>query len=116
MEQQPRPSPGRRLREAWAAGALQVPGVFNPLVARLAERSGFQAVYLSGAALSASAGVPDVGLLTVTEFADAARAITRATTLPLLCDADTGFGEALNTERTVQLFEEARAALRTVLA
>src|SRR5213082_2776847 len=110
MEQQPRSSPGRRLREAWTAGALQVPGVFNPLVARLAERSGFQAVYLSGAALSASAGVPDVGLLTVTEFADAARAITRATTLPLLCDADTGFGEALNTERTVQLFESAGAA------
>src|SRR5438552_1702797 len=110
MEQQPRPSPGRRLRDAWTAGAIQVPGVFNPLVARLAERSGFQAVYLSGAALSASAGVPDVGLLGVTEFADAARAITRATTLPLLCDADTGFGEALNTERTVQLFEEAHAA------
>ncbi|HKB38136.1 MAG TPA: methylisocitrate lyase [Gemmataceae bacterium] len=110
MEQQPRPSPGRRLRDAWTASAIQVPGVFNPLVARLAERSGFQAVYLSGAALSASAGVPDVGLLTATEFADAARAITRATTLPLLCDADTGFGEALNTERTVQLFEEARAA------
>src|SRR5262249_29352009 len=110
MEQQARPAPGRRLREAWAAGALQVPGVFNPLVARLAERSGFQAVYLSGAALSASAGLPDVGLLSVTEFADAARAVTRATSLPLLCDADTGFGEALNTERTVQLFEEARAA------
>src|SRR5262245_65555031 len=79
MEQQPRPSPGRRLRDAWTASAIQVPGVFNPLVARLAERSGFQAVYLSGAALSASAGVPDVGLLTATEFADAARAITRAT-------------------------------------
>src|SRR5215510_205368 len=110
MNEQSYLSPGRRLREAWAAGALQVPGVFNPLVARLAERSGFQAVYLSGAALSASAGVPDVGLLTATEFADAARAITRATSLPLLCDADTGFGEALNTERTVRLFEEARAA------
>src|SRR5207253_1012981 len=49
-------------------------------------------------------------ILTVTEFADAARAITRATTLPLLCDADTGFGEALNTERSVHLFEEAHAA------
>src|SRR5215475_1849278 len=110
MQPQSHLSPGRRLRDAWAAGTLQVPGVFNPLVARLAEHGGFQAVYLSGAALSASAGVPDVGLLTLTEFADAARAITRATSLPLLCDADTGFGEALNTERTVQLFEEARAA------
>jgi methylisocitrate lyase len=103
-------SPGRTLRAAWAAGAIQVPGVFNPLVARMAERLGFQAVYLSGAALSVSAGVPDVGLLTLTEFTEAARAITRATRLPLICDADTGFGEALNTERTVQLFEEARAA------
>ena len=110
MTQQPRTSPGRRLRDAWAAGAVQVPGAFNPLVARIAERLGFQAVYLSGAALSASAGVPDVGLLGLTEFTDAARAITRATTLPLLCDADTGFGEALNVERTVQQFEEARAA------
>ncbi len=110
MDPHARPSAGRRLRDAWAAGAIQVPGVFSPLVARLAERAGFQAVYLSGAALSASAGVPDVGLLSVTEFADAARAITRATPLPLLCDADTGFGEALNVERTVRLFEEAGAA------
>jgi methylisocitrate lyase len=104
------PSPGRRLRDAWAAGPLAIPGVFSPLVARLAERLGFRAVYLSGAALSASAAVPDVGLLTVTEFADEARRLTRATTLPLLCDADTGFGEALNVERTVRLIEEAGAA------
>ena len=106
----PPTSPGRRLRDAWARGAVQVPGVFNALVARLAERAGFQAVYLSGAALSAAAALPDVGLLSVTEFVEQARTITRATPLPLLCDADTGFGEALNTERTVQLFEEARAA------
>jgi len=106
----PTTSPGRRLRDAWAQGAVQVPGVFNALVARLAERAGFQAVYLSGAALSAAAALPDVGLLSVTEFVEQARTITRATPLPLLCDADTGFGEALNTERTVQLFEEARAA------
>jgi methylisocitrate lyase len=103
-------TPGKRLRDAWAAGAIQVPGVYCPLVARMAEQLGFSAVYLSGAALSAAAGVPDVGLLTLSEFTDAARAITRATRLPLLCDADTGFGEALNTERTVRLFEEAGAA------
>ena len=60
-------------------------------------------------ALSAS-GVPDVGLLTLTEFADEARRLTAATSLPLLCDADTGFGEALNVERTVQVFESAGAA------
>jgi methylisocitrate lyase len=104
------PSPGRRLREAWAAGTVAVPGVFNALVARLAERLGFQAVYLSGGALSAAAGVPDVGLLTLSEFVAAARSITLATPLPLLCDADTGFGEALNVERTVRLFETAGAA------
>jgi methylisocitrate lyase len=87
-----------------------LPGVFNPLVARMAERLGFPAVYLSGAALSASAGVPDVGLLTLTEFVEAARDITNTTSLPLLCDADTGFGEALNVERAVQLFEAAGVA------
>src|SRR5262245_11910148 len=104
------PSPGRRLRAAWAAGPIQVPGVLNALVARLAERLGYPAVYLSGAALSASAGMPDVGLLTQTEFAHAARGLASATALPLLCDADTGFGEALNVERTVRLFEAAGAA------
>jgi methylisocitrate lyase len=76
----------------------------------MAERLGFRAVYLSGAALSAAAGVPDVGLLTLTEFADQARTIAAATDLPLVCDADTGFGEALNVERTVRLFEAAGAA------
>ncbi len=103
-------SPGRRLRDAWKNGPIQVPGAFNALVARMAERLGFQAVYLSGAALSASAGVPDVGLLTLSEFVEQARSLTRATSLPVLCDADTGFGESLNVERTVQLFEEARVA------
>jgi methylisocitrate lyase len=103
-------SPGRRLRDAWAAGPLALPGVFNALVGRIAERLGFRAVYLSGAALSASAALPDVGLLTLTEFVEAARAVTAATSLPLVCDADTGFGEALNVERTVRLFEAAGVA------
>ncbi|MBI3410716.1 MAG: methylisocitrate lyase [Planctomycetes bacterium] len=103
-------SPGRRLRDAWAGKTIAIPGTFNALVAKMAERLGFSAVYLSGGALSAAAGVPDVGLLGVTEFVDAARSITAATTLPLLCDADTGFGEALNVERTVRLFEAAGVA------
>jgi methylisocitrate lyase len=102
--------PGRRLREAWQANPIAVPGVFNALVARMAERVGFQAIYLSGGALSASFGVPDVGLITLTEFVDQARSIAAATRLPLLCDADTGFGEALNVERTVRLFESAGVA------
>jgi methylisocitrate lyase len=98
------------LRDAWSAGPVAVPGAFNALVARMAERLGFRAVYLSGAALSACAGLPDVGLLTLTEFVEAARSLAAATALPVLCDADTGFGEALNVERTVRLFEDAGAA------
>ncbi|MCS6865286.1 MAG: methylisocitrate lyase [Gemmataceae bacterium] len=103
-------SPGRRLRDAWNTAPFPLPGVFNPLVAKLAERIGFRAVYLSGGALSASTGVPDIGLLTLTEFVQAAQAITQATQLPLLCDADTGFGEALHVERTVRLLEAACVA------
>jgi methylisocitrate lyase len=104
-------TPGARLREAWAAGPIMIPGAFNALVAKLAERLGFPAVYFSGGALSAGwAGVPDVGLLTQTEFSQQAAVLARATSLPVLCDADTGFGEALNVERTVRLYEEAGVA------
>src|SRR6185503_15568291 len=65
---------------------------------------------LSGGALSDGSGVPDIGLLTVTEFVQQAQLTAQATSLPLLCDADTGFGEALNVERTVRLFEQTGAA------
>lgn len=105
------PTPGARLRAAWNERPIMIPGAFNALTARLAERLGFPAVYLSGGALSAGwAGVPDIGLLTLTEFAEQAAVLARATTLPLLCDADTGFGEPINAARTVRLFEEAGAA------
>src|SRR5262249_34046983 len=110
MTQDLKSSPGERLKEAWRRQAIQVPGGFNALIGRVAERLGFEAIYLSGAALSASLALPDVGLVTLTEFVDAARSITQATFLPLLCDADTGFGEALNVERTVRLFENAGVA------
>ncbi len=103
-------SPGKSLRDAWLAEPIAVPGVFNALVAKMAERLGFRAVYLSGAALSAGYGLPDIGLVTLSEFVDEARRIAHATSLPLLCDADTGFGEALNVERTVRLFEDAGVA------
>jgi methylisocitrate lyase len=103
-------SPGQRLREAWQRQTIAVPGVFNALVAKMAERLGFHAVYLSGGALSAAHGVPDIGLLSVNDFVNEARAIVQAVSLPLLCDADTGFGEALNVERTVRLFESAGVA------
>lgn len=98
------------MRQAFESRTIALPGVFNALVAKMAERLGFEAVYLSGGALAASFGVPDIGLLTLTEFVDAARVIAAATSLPLVCDADTGFGEAVNVERTVQLFESAGVA------
>ncbi len=104
-------SPGDRLRAAWTERPIMIPGVFNALTAKMAERIGFQAVYLSGGALSAGQmGVPDIGLLSATEFAEAVRILAGATTLPLLADADTGFGEAINVERTVCLYEQAGAA------
>ena len=103
-------SPGLRLRNSWLAGPVILPGVFSPLVAKMAERLGFRAVYLSGGALSAGSGFPDIGLLTLTEFVAEAQRITAVCPLPLVSDADTGFGEALNVERTVRLFELAGVA------
>ncbi len=104
-------SPGALLRAAWSERPIMIPGAFNALTAKLAERLGFAAVYLSGGALSAGwAGLPDIGLLTLSEFAEQAAVLARATALPLLCDADTGFGEPINVERTVLLFEGGGAA------
>src|SRR5438132_11692757 len=102
-------TPGQRLRAAWNASPIAIPGVFNALVARMAERIGFQAIYLSGGALSAAAGVPDVGLLAVTEFVEQARTVALASSLPLLCDADAGFGAALKVVCTVRLVVTAGA-------
>jgi methylisocitrate lyase len=104
-------SPGRQLRDAWMLSSpLLIPGVFSPLLGKIAEKLGFAAVYLSGGALSASLGIPDIGLITASEFAEEIRRITQATRLPLLADADTGFGEVLSVERTVRLYEAAGAA------
>lgn len=105
------PGAGANLRRAFEQEAVMVPGAFNALTAKMAERLGYRAVYLSGAALSAGwAGLPDVGLLTLTEFVEQAAVLVRSTTLPLLCDADTGFGEPINAARTVRLFEASGAA------
>ncbi len=104
------PSPGARLRAAYAEGCVAVPGVFNALVALAAERAGYRAIYLSGAALSATEGLPDIGLLSMDQFVTRARSITSASGLPLLVDADTGFGGPLNVERTVKELERAGAA------
>jgi methylisocitrate lyase len=104
-------SPGKLLRAAVEEQTIQIPGAFNALAARLVERQGFDAVYLSGAAFSAGAlALPDVGLFTLTELAEHTARITRAVEIPVIVDADTGFGEAVNVERTVRELEAAGAA------
>lgn len=103
--------PAKRLRALLEEGrTLAVPGVFNGLTALLARQAGAEVIYLSGAAFSASMGMPDVGLVTLDELARAARQIVRVTRLPLVVDADTGFGSALNVMRTVRELEGARCA------
>ncbi|MFJ8495393.1 methylisocitrate lyase [Streptomyces sp. NPDC094038] len=101
----------RAFREQLASGRLlRMPGAINPLSARLIQDTGFDAVYLSGAVLAADLGLPDIGLTTVTEIAARAQQTTRVTDLPVLIDADTGFGEPMNAARTVQLLEDAGLA------
>ncbi len=103
-------SPRTLLRAAVEDATIQIPGAFNALVARLIERQGFSAVYLSGAAFSATLGLPDIGLFTLTELAQQTAAIARSIDIPVIVDADTGFGEAMNVERTVRELEAAGAA------
>lgn len=102
---------GARFRAALARpGILRLPGAHNGIAALQAKAAGFEALYLSGAAMSASMGLPDLGILTVDEVAFFIRQITRASGLPLLVDGDTGYGEALNVMHMVRVFEEAGAA------
>ncbi|MDW7974114.1 MAG: methylisocitrate lyase [Sulfolobales archaeon] len=89
---------------------VPVPGVFGPAFALLAERVGFEALYLSGAALTGFLGMPDIGLITLSELSQALKGISRVTRLPVIVDADTGFGEAINVMRTMRELEEAGAA------
>ncbi len=104
-------TPGARFRQAYENSPIMIPGVFNALVARMAQQAGFAAAYQSGAALSAGlAAVPDVGLISLTEFVDQGRYLAQAVDIPVISDADTGFGEALSVERTVQCFESAGIA------
>jgi len=87
------------------------PGCFNALSATLVEQAGFKAIYVSGAALAGSyLGYPDMGLATMSEVLDNVRNICQVTTLPVICDADTGFGNALNMSRTIREFEAAGVA------
>ena len=97
-----------RLRQVLQERVVVLPGAFNALSARMIERAGFDALYLSGAVLANSVGgVPDIGLMTLTELRDHAAHIAGATTLPILADADTGFGGPENTARTVRALENA---------
>lgn len=81
------------------------PGVYDGLTARIAEQAGFSAVYMTGAGTSAARGYPDYGLLTMTEMVDNAALIARAVTVPVIADADTGYGNELNVTRAVREFE-----------
>jgi methylisocitrate lyase len=86
------------------------PGVFSPAVAMLAEKAGFKAIYFSGAGFSNLLALPDLGITTLTEVAQAARQITSRVGVPMIVDTDTGFGEALNVARTVEEMKTAGAA------
>ena len=104
------PHPGRRLREAWQRGTVMVPGAFNALVARAVAQAGFEACYISGGATANVCGYPDIGLVTLTEMARTIREISDACKLPVIADADTGYGEVECCVRTVVEYERAGAA------
>ena len=93
-----------------AEGIVTAPGVYDGLSARLTEAAGFSAIYASGGAIARSTGVPDIGLLTLTEVADRLRQIVSATSRPVIADADTGFGNETNVRRTVELFAQTGVA------
>ena len=100
-----------RLRELLAGDRIVVaPGVYDGLSARIAAAAGFEALYCSGGAVARSTGVPDIGLLTMSEVLSRLREVVDATSLPVIADADTGYGNAVNVVRTVREFERLGAA------
>lgn len=102
---------GERFRAlVGAGGILRIPGAHNGMAALQAKAAGFAALYLSGAAMTASMGLPDLGIITVDEVAFFVRQVVRASGLPVLVDGDTGYGEALNVMHMVRVFEDAGAA------
>ena len=100
-----------RLRELLAQKDMTVaPFVFDCLQAKLAEQAGFEAIYMTGFGTSAARGFPDLGLMTMTEMVANVRAIANAVKIPVICDADTGYGNPMNVWRTVREYEDAGAA------
>lgn len=110
-EDLPEEPAGQRFRRLLdRPGILQMPGAHLGISALLAKRAGFEALYMSGAAMSATMGLPDLGMITVDDVAWHIRQVVRASALPVLVDGDTGYGEALNVMHMVRCFEEAGAA------
>src|SRR6201996_5597825 len=106
----PKESAGRRFRALLKQpGILQLPGAHNGLASQQAKAAGFEACYLSGAAMTASMGLPDLGIITIDEVCFFIRQVARASGLPVLVDGDTGYGEALNVMHMVRSFEDAGA-------
>ncbi len=101
----------QRIRDLVAGDTILMPGVYDALTARIAARVGFDIVFISGYSVSAARlGEPDFGFLTQTEMAETARAVCRVSRAPVIVDADTGYGNALNVMRTVRELQEAGAA------
>lgn len=106
----PEQSAGKRFRTLVERGGIvQMPGAHNGMAALQARAAGFEALYLSGAAMTASMGIPDLGFITVDEVSFFVRQVARASALPMLVDGDTGYGEALNVMHMVRTFEDAGA-------
>ena len=99
-----------RLRALLSSRTIGIPGAFNALVAMQIERAGYEAVYVSGAALSACRGIPDIGLLTLVDVADEAGRIARSVSIPTIVDADTGYGGSSAVGQAVKAFEQAGLA------
>jgi len=104
------PSAGARLRQHLSDSIAVAPGAYDGLSARLVAAAGFSAVYASGGAIARAAGYPDIGLLSFTEVMDRVEKIVEASGLPVIADADTGFGGSANVERTVRTMERAGVA------
>jgi len=103
-------TPGARLRDLMAQGTVVAPFVFDGVQAKLAEAAGFDAVYMTGFGTAASFGLPDLGLIGLGEMSANASRIAAAVNVPVIADADTGYGNETNVARTVEVYERAGVA------